>query len=123
MIRKFIVDQNNIPRPVTAMQICREVAEKTVYKLAARSMRRALREMGFYHGKGRKRHFMAEREANVAFRRKYLDNKLKNRNSKKNPKRPEVFLDESFCNVNHQTGKTWLTSDKTRFVKSGKGAR
>jgi len=117
------VEQNKIARPVTAMQICKEVEKETGHAISVRSMRRVLTDMGFQHGRGRKRHFMAEREANVLFSRQYLDRKLSNRNSKRNPQQPEVFLDESFCNVNHQTGKTWLTKDKTRFIKSGKGAR
>ncbi|OWZ16506.1 hypothetical protein PHMEG_0009690 [Phytophthora megakarya] len=35
--------------------------------------------------------------------------------------RPDVYIDESFCNVHH--GKTWLTSDKVRYATSGKGTR
>ncbi|ETP18565.1 hypothetical protein F441_07228 [Phytophthora nicotianae CJ01A1] len=31
--------------------------------------------------------------------------------------RAEVYLDESYCNVNHVTGKTWLTADKIRYVR------
>ncbi|ETN16106.1 hypothetical protein PPTG_06326 [Phytophthora nicotianae INRA-310] len=37
--------------------------------------------------------------------------------------RAEVYLDESDCNVNHVTGKTWLTADKIRYSKTGRGAR
>ncbi|ETN03565.1 hypothetical protein PPTG_15551 [Phytophthora nicotianae INRA-310] len=30
--------------------------------------------------------------------------------------RAELYLDEPYCNVNHVTGKTWLTADKIRYV-------
>ncbi|ETM31744.1 hypothetical protein L914_20736 [Phytophthora nicotianae] len=37
--------------------------------------------------------------------------------------RAEVYLDETYCNVNHVTGKTWLTADKIRYGNAGRGAR
>ncbi|ETL88303.1 hypothetical protein L917_12611 [Phytophthora nicotianae] len=37
--------------------------------------------------------------------------------------RAEVYLDETYCNVNHVTGKIWLTADKIRYGNAGRGAR
>ncbi|KAE8913131.1 hypothetical protein PF003_g2925 [Phytophthora fragariae] len=48
---------------------------------------------------------------------------MTNRDQNNNPVRPEVFLDESYVNVNHVANKTWSTEDKVRKSKSGKGPR
>ncbi|EEY66798.1 uncharacterized protein PITG_17364 [Phytophthora infestans T30-4] len=101
-------------------------------------MTRVLHELGFHHLKGDKRHIYAETTGNVAFRRSYLENKVANRVAVRGPMRgtkrsarlgvvrAEVYLDESYCNVNHVTGKTWLagktwlTADKIRCGKTGR---
>ncbi|KAE8888906.1 hypothetical protein PF005_g967 [Phytophthora fragariae] len=87
-------------------------------------------ELGYHYIEGEKRHIHADSEGNVAFRETYLANKLANRVKVQGRYgvswgvvRPEVFLDESYCNVNHVTGKTWLTSEKVRYGKTGKGSR
>ncbi|OWY92546.1 hypothetical protein PHMEG_00038408 [Phytophthora megakarya] len=64
----------------------------------------------------------ADSEANIAFRNEYLKKKTANR-AGTTVDRPEVYLDESFCNVNHVRGQTWLSSDNIRYNKSGKRDR
>jgi hypothetical protein len=86
-------------------------------------MRRLLRKLGFTYIQGESRHYLAESDANVAYRATYLQRKITNRDGNGNPIVPEVFLDESYVNVNHVTGKTWLTSDRIRVAASGQGAR
>ncbi|KAF4041272.1 putative DDE superfamily endonuclease domain-containing protein [Phytophthora infestans] len=83
----------------------------------------------------KKRHIYAETPGNVAFRRTYLENKVANRVAVRGPMRgtkrsarlgvdrAEVYLNESYCNVSHVTGNTWLTADKIRYGKTGRGAR
>jgi transposase len=39
------------------------------------------------------------------------------------PKRPEVFLDESYVNEHHVGSRTWLLEDRVRYTKSGNGRR
>ncbi|RLN97448.1 hypothetical protein BBJ28_00025575 [Nothophytophthora sp. Chile5] len=125
VIRQFVIDENEATRPITAAIIASHVA-KVLQKeklIPVRSMRRLLRRMGLFHIRGKNRNYLAEREHNVVFRAAYLQKKLDNRDSNKNPVRPEVFLDESYVNVNHVAGKTWLTEDKVRKSKSGRGPR
>jgi hypothetical protein len=86
-------------------------------------MRTWLNDMGFKHLRGQNRHYLAESAENVAFRATYLQKREANRDTRGNPILPEVFLDGSYCNVHHVTGRTWLTEDKVRFSKSGRGAR
>ncbi|KAE8879487.1 hypothetical protein PF005_g10713 [Phytophthora fragariae] len=86
-------------------------------------MRRICRKLGYVYVRGKKRHYLAESSASVAFRASYIKKLAKRPNKKGFPRNPEVFLDESYCNVNHVAGKTWLTADRTRYEKSGKGTR
>jgi hypothetical protein len=79
--------------------------------------------MGYRHLRGQNRHYLDETTGNVAFRATYLQKHQSNRDSNNHPIQPEVFLDESYCNVNHVTGKTWLTGEKVRLSKSERGAR
>ncbi|KAE9195129.1 hypothetical protein PF005_g17410 [Phytophthora fragariae] len=77
----------------------------------------------FSHIRGKHRNDLAGKENNVAFWATYLQKKMTNRDQNNNPVRPEVFLDESYVNVNHVANKTWSTEDKVRKSKSGKGPR
>ncbi|OWY99103.1 hypothetical protein PHMEG_00029961 [Phytophthora megakarya] len=52
-----------------------------------------------------------------------LAKKVSNLNARKYPKIPEIFLDESFCNVNHVAGSTWLLKNSARYSSSGRGQR
>lgn len=129
-IHDFIVTQNEKGFPTTAQQICDEVSDLHDVQLGVDTMTRLLTELGYYHLKGEKRHMYAEAEGNVKFRNAYLAKKIANRVPLIGPKgpttgvrRPEAYLDESYGNVNHVTGKTWLTSEKVRYGKTGKGPR
>jgi hypothetical protein len=86
-------------------------------------MGRVLHRLGYRHRKGERRHILAESTVNVSYRATYLQTKMLNRDSDGNPVLPEVYLDESYVNVNHVEGKTWLSSEQTRFAPSGKGER
>ncbi|RHZ27611.1 hypothetical protein DYB37_012142 [Aphanomyces astaci] len=79
--------------------------------------------MGFAYQKGQTRFYLAESTHNVAFRTTYLRKRLANRSDAGAPLLPEVYLDESFCNLNHSPGKTWVDETKKRLTKSGIGPR
>ncbi|KAJ8517255.1 hypothetical protein ON010_g18344 [Phytophthora cinnamomi] len=86
-------------------------------------MARLLRRLGYRYIKGENRHYLADSVQNVAYRTTYLQRKVANRDRNNNPIKPEVYLDESYVNVNHVRGKSWLGSDRKRYAASGKGAR
>ncbi|KAL4158359.1 hypothetical protein PRNP1_004137 [Phytophthora ramorum] len=78
-------------------------------------MPQALHELDLQHLKGDKRHIYAESPCNIAFRCSYLEKNMANRlavlgGSKQlvhfYVDRLEIYLDESYCYVNHVTGKT-----------------
>ncbi|KAE9094643.1 hypothetical protein PF010_g17020 [Phytophthora fragariae] len=97
IIREFVIAENEATRPITAQLIANHVAKIMNKKKTIPN--------------------------NVAFWATYLQKKMTNRDQNNNPVRPEVFLDESYVNVNHVANKTWSTEDKVRKSKSGKGPR
>ncbi|RQM21959.1 hypothetical protein B5M09_009254 [Aphanomyces astaci] len=122
-IRQIIQESNAACLPVSAKSLSAEIAEQEGVTIPVRTMRRALRRMGFCFQKGQTRFFLAESSENVAFRTTYLRKKLSNRTHSGGVRLPEVYLDESYCNLNHSPGKTWVDETKRRLSKSGKGPR
>ncbi|ETL36796.1 hypothetical protein L916_11289 [Phytophthora nicotianae] len=53
----------------------------------------------------------------------YLANKVSNLSARLHPKVTEVFLDESYCNVNHTAGSSWVVKHSPRYVANGAGQR
>ncbi|OQR86789.1 hypothetical protein ACHHYP_20449 [Achlya hypogyna] len=86
-------------------------------------MRRVLRRLGFKYLRGQNRNALAESAANVAYRAGYIRTKLGNRTPEGKPIRPEIYLDESFCNLHHVAPRSWLDSTRIRYGPSGKGDR
>ncbi|ETP03592.1 hypothetical protein F441_19461 [Phytophthora nicotianae CJ01A1] len=122
IVREYVTLQNKAVKPVTAQLICDHVESVLGKCYNVRTMRVWLNDMGFKHLRGQSRHYLAESTGNVAFRATYLQKRLGNRDALQHPIQPQFFLDESYCNVNHVTGKTWLTEEKIRLSKSGRGA-
>ncbi|OWZ10223.1 hypothetical protein PHMEG_00016958 [Phytophthora megakarya] len=86
-------------------------------------MRKELHRMEVSYIRGRTRDPRADSEGNIAFRKSYLQKNVSNLNARKYPKIPEIFLDESFCNVNHFAGSTWLLKNSALYSSSGRGQR
>ncbi|KAG6969629.1 hypothetical protein JG687_00003122, partial [Phytophthora cactorum] len=118
IVREYVTAQNKAIKPTTAQLICNHIEGVVGKCYNVRTMRVWLNDMGFRHLRGQQRHYLAETTGNVAFQATYLQTRLSNRDPRNHPIQPEVFLDESCCNVNHVTGKTWLNEDKIRISKS-----
>ncbi len=87
------------------------------------ALRRGLLRNGFYFGKVRRRNALKEREDVVANRRKYLAALRANRDECGLTIRPEIYLDETFVQVNHRKQLTWNEESTLVNVPSGVGAR
>ncbi|OWZ18238.1 hypothetical protein PHMEG_0007705 [Phytophthora megakarya] len=79
-------------------------------------MRDELQRMEVSYVRGRKRDPRADHEVNEQVLgqedAQYINEEL-----------PDVYLDESYCNVNHVAPATWLTRNSPRYVASGAGQR
>ena len=94
-------------------------------RIPTATLGRALGRMGFLFGKSRRKSALRERDDVLIARRTYLRAKLANRDSRGGTIRPEVYLDESYVNVNHSTERTWYFAEEGPWVQkpSGKGPR
>ncbi|KKL87179.1 hypothetical protein LCGC14_1937300 [marine sediment metagenome] len=86
---------------------------------------RALRRIGFTYGRNKRRSTLKERDYVISARRKYLREKISNRNDNGTLKRPEVYLDETYLNKNHSNDNAWFLDEDGPWVNkpSGKGPR
>jgi hypothetical protein len=86
---------------------------------------RALGRWGFTYGQGRRRDSLKEQDHVIRARREYLRAKRSNRGPDGLPKRPEVYLDETFVNKNHSARFTWYLEQDGPWVNkpSGVGPR
>jgi hypothetical protein len=86
---------------------------------------RTLQRMGLVYGKSLNKPALRERDEVLIARRTYLRAKLANRDLHGKTIRPEVYLDESYVNVNHSTPRTWYFAEEGPWVQkpSGKGPR
>jgi transposase len=86
---------------------------------------RTLGRIGFVFGKSRRKSALRERDDVLIARRTYLRAKLANRDGQGGTIRPEVYLDESYVNVNHSSERTWYFAEEGPWVRkpSGKGPR
>lgn len=69
---------------------------------------RDIHALRFKYGKGIRRNILHDSPTNVLYREVYVNERLANINGRFNPDLPEVFLDESYCHVDHSTGRTWV---------------
>jgi hypothetical protein len=74
-------------------------------------------------GKASRRRALKEREEVIANRRRYLAAIRANRDAQGRTRRPEVYLDETFVNVNHRKHLTWHVSGALVNVPAGVGER
>ena len=56
----------------------------------------------------------------VAYRHTYIERRLDNLNSNGLSKRTEIFLDESYCHLDHHAKKTWFVPDEEAVKESGR---
>jgi hypothetical protein len=123
ILSDIIYDRNLSKKPTTSTILAAEVKQMTGFVILARTVRDELRRMDVSFIRGRTRDPPADSEGNVAFRSVHLQNKVSNLNARRYPKLPEIYLDESYCNVNHVAGSTWLHKNSPRYTPSGKGQR
>jgi len=85
-------------------------------KISNQTLGNTLKRMGFINGRSKRRSTLKERDYVVVARREYLRKKLANRKSGGGIQRPEVYLDETYLNVNHSVERTWYFVDDGPWV-------
>jgi len=124
-IRSHIRSLNMSGQHVSIRNLHSWIKEELETEIPTMTLWRALLRIGMIYGDSKRRSMLKEQDYVINARRKYLREKIQNRNSSGSLKRPEVYLDETYLNKNHSSNKTWFDSDDGPWVNkpSGKGPR
>jgi transposase len=108
LLRNYIIENNNTGKQISTLTLQQFLSEHG-HTFSKWKIIRILHRLGYYYGRGERRNILHEAPNNVAFRCCYIRHRMANLEGKNNvPRRPEVFLDESYCHLNHTHPKTWL---------------
>ena len=124
VIRQRIRELNRQGSHVSMRSLCRWLTD-TYEPIPHGTLGRTLQRMGLVYGKSQSKPAFRERDDVLIARREYLRRKLANRHPPEGTICPEVYLDESYVNVNHSSPRTWYFAEEGPWVRkpSGKGAR
>ncbi|MCP4723244.1 MAG: hypothetical protein GY860_27640 [Desulfobacteraceae bacterium] len=125
IVRQFIRTENLSGRDVSLNRVGKFLLSEHNYNIPKTNLWRALNRWGFTHGEGRRRDSLKEKDHVILARRKYLREKIANREIDGTLKRPEVYLDETYVNKNHSSRFTWYLEGDGPWVNkpSGVGPR
>jgi transposase len=127
VIRHRIRELNRKGHYVSIPSVCEWLQKEHHIVLPDKTLWRTLKRMGFEYGRSQRRSVLKERDYVIIARREYLRKKLGNRSPTTPGRtiRPEVYVDESYINVNHSVENTWYFVDDGPWVNkpSGKGLR
>jgi len=127
IIRQRIRSLNRSGQHVSCRSLCGWLTQEYNIEIHNITLWRTLKRMGFVHGKSKRRSVLKEKDYVIIARREYLRKKINNRKCTGVGCviRPEVYLDESYINVNHSVEKTWYYTEEGPWVNkpSGKGPR
>lgn len=110
-IREFVLTKNKAGIPVHSKLILQELARKKNLELNERTLRNYLQHIGLHYGKGNKKNILHDSQQVIDYRNIYIKHRLNNLNSNGLPIIPEVFLDESYCHLDHHSQCTWIPTD------------
>jgi hypothetical protein len=124
VIRQRLRELNRQGSHVSRRSLCRWLTD-TYEPIPQGTLGRALQRMGLVYGKSQSKPAFRERDEVLIARREYLRRKLANRPPHGGTLRPEVYLDESYVNVNHSSPRTGYFVEEGPWVRkpSGKGTR
>ncbi|CAB4383076.1 unnamed protein product [Rhizophagus irregularis] len=108
LLRTKILDANKKAEQLSTV-ILRQYLLEQGYNFSKWKLLRVLHRLGYYFGQGERRNILHESPNNVAYRCRYLRFRFANLEGKNDvPRRPEVFLDESYCHLHHTSRNTWV---------------
>lgn len=112
---------NNEHGEISTVKRTMAVLEQAYHiKVSYSVLLRDIHALRFKYQKGTRINILHDAQTNVMYRGVYVKERLANINGKFNPDQPEVFLDESYCHVDHSTQKTWV---RPRGVINEKGRK
>jgi transposase len=109
-VRSLVLQGNRSGTPVTTSLLRETLLQEYQFSISPATLRRDLHRLGYHFGRGNRHNVLHDSQANVDYRNLYVERRLANLNSNGRPIIPEVFLDESYCHLDHHARKTWVES-------------
>lgn len=125
LVRGFVHAENLAGQRVSIARLQTFLADESGVNVPRMTLWRALNRWGFTYGQGLRRNSLKEKDYVIRARREYLRLKRGNRGRNGLPKRPEIYLDETYVNKNHSAKFTWYPEEDGPWVNkpSGVGPR
>lgn len=110
LVWEFILMSNRDDHLVTTQLLLTFLNEPAyaIYAQPAAILKHDLCHMGFYYGHGNHQNILHNSQAVLNYRALYLEWHIVNLNANDLPKYPEIFLDESYCHLDHHSRMTWV---------------
>lgn len=125
-VRCFIRQANQNGKSITLSDIENLIRQKEpAIRFHPATLARTLDRWGFEFGKGKRSQHLKEKDEIIALRQKYLRRIRANRHANGSPRKPEIYLDESYVNKNHSNDFIWYSGEDGPWVQkpTGKGER
>lgn len=107
-VEELVHKNNKEGAPNTVSRLLGTLKDRYSTEVCYSTLLRHLKDLGFRYEKGERRNILHEAATNVMYRQLYVNKRLDNLTHKGIPRRPEVFLDESYCHVDHHAKKSWV---------------
>jgi transposase len=107
-IEEIILYNNESGKINTVKRTMKMLEDSYQIKVLYNILLRDIHILGFKYEKGIRRTILHDSSTNMLYRELYVNQRLANINDKFNPNQPELFLDESYCHIDHSTGRTWV---------------
>lgn len=108
LLNTKILESNSTGRQLST-SVLRKHLSKNGYDLSKWQLLRVLHHLGYYYGRSERRNMLHESPNNVAFRCKYIRRRFENLEGENDVAHlPEIFIDESYCHLHHNSPNTWL---------------
>lgn len=125
--RSLVDYLNEKGETVTSKKLRKLVFDKTGDIISRHSVRRMLNELGYVYRNFRGARTYAETDDLKRKRRAYLIERHKTRRMIEGAKDPGIYLpiwlDESYCNQHHVSGRTWRLNNGSDYVRRGNKGR
>lgn len=106
-ICELVVNGNKTSIPMHSKPLKSEL-EKLGHSINVQNLQRHLIALEFHYGKGNRHNILHDFASAIDYRNVYLEKKLANLNTNGHPIVAEVFLDESYCHLDHHARLMWV---------------
>ena len=106
-MRTFVLERAKTGEQVTAQLLQDYLKTENFEAPCLTILKEDMKKAGLRFGQGQRQNILHDSDEIVAYREKYVSRRLDNLNRNGLPIKAEVFLDESYCHLDHHAKRTW----------------